>query len=103
MSSNLSKLEAIKEVCRVLVRHGVDTTQVHFYCHGKSLLLTGGLYKNGELDNWNITDGSISKKGSSPSEQKEKKLVLSLRNLKLQRNNSQHIKLGIISNQVVIS
>jgi hypothetical protein len=97
VSSNFSKLEAIKEVRRVLVRHGVDTTEVHFSCYGKSLLLTGGLYKNGgldlemttvevimqelnrvglritcELENWNITEGRISKKVSSPSAQKEK-------------------------------
>lgn len=43
----LSRLETNKDVRRILVRNGVDTTKVQFSCHGKSVSITGGLYKDG--------------------------------------------------------
>ena len=86
---NLSRLEANKEVRRIFVRHGIDTSKIQFSCQGRSLALAGGLYKesgqevesscveiilqelfrigikvgNCELVNWDITESSISKKG----------------------------------------
>ncbi|MFA6235785.1 MAG: hypothetical protein WC635_00550 [Bacteriovorax sp.] len=84
----VSRLEANREVRRIFVRHGIDTTKVHFSVAGRTLLLTGGLYKEGgqdvdtknidtvmqelgrlgvtvscELENWIITEGNITKKG----------------------------------------
>jgi ABC-type transport system substrate-binding protein len=75
------------------VRHGIDTSKIQFSCQGKSLLLTGALFKDGgneveakaieaivqelsrigvkvnsELENWNICEGSISKKGTAQSD-----------------------------------
>lgn len=91
---SLSRLEANKEVRRIFVRHGIDTSKVQFSCQGKSLTLAGGLFKEGgqevenscvetiiqelsrigvhvsncELANWDITDGSISRKGPKVAE-----------------------------------
>lgn len=87
----VSRLEANREVRRIFVRHGIDTTQVHFSVAGRSLLLTGALYREGgqdvevkiidtvmqelarmgvaiscELENWIISEGSITKKGAAP-------------------------------------
>lgn len=92
-----SRLEANKEARRIFVRHGIDTTKVHFSCHGKSLLLTGGLYKETgedieskiievifqelsrmglritcELENWTFSDGSVSKKGPAATDPNQK-------------------------------
>lgn len=89
----ISRLEANKEVRRVFVRHGIDTSKIHFSCQGKTLLLTGALYKDGdnevatnvieaivqelsrigmkvnsELENWTISEGTISKKGRGGGE-----------------------------------
>lgn len=86
----LTRLEANKEVRRVLVRHSVDMNKIQFSCQGKNLTLSGGLFKdNGEeidalilevvmqelgrigvrisadLENWVISDGTITKKGST--------------------------------------
>ena len=84
----MSRLEANKEVRRILVRHGIDTGKLQFSCNARSLSLSGELYKEGgkdldlvtmeallkdfsrlglritsELSNWTISDGSITRKG----------------------------------------
>lgn len=94
---SISRLEANKEVRRVLVRHGIDTTKVHFSVAGRALLLTGALFRDGghdvetkvidtvmqelgrigvsvtcELDNWIISDGTITKKGVATAEAAKK-------------------------------
>lgn len=83
-----SRLDANREVRRIFVRHGVDTSKIQFSCQGKSLQLSGSLLKEGghdlesniveaisqelsrlgiriisDLDNWSIIEGTISKKG----------------------------------------
>ena len=83
-----SRLDANREVRRIFVRHGVDTSKIQFSCQGKSLQLSGSLLKEGghdlesniveaisqelvrmgirincDLDNWSIVEGTISKKG----------------------------------------
>jgi hypothetical protein len=85
-----SRLEVNKDIRRILVRHSVDTTKLQFTCSGKLITMTGGIYGEGgkeltlsnidaifkditrmgmrvycELENWTITDGSISKKGGN--------------------------------------
>lgn len=87
-----SRLEANREIRRVLVKNGVDTTKLHYSCHGRMISLSGGIYKEGgkdlptsniesifaeltrmgfhfncDLDNWVITEGSISKKAAKAS------------------------------------
>lgn len=85
-----SRLEVNKDIRRILVRHSVDTTKLQFTCTGKLITMTGGIYGEGgkelslsnidaifkdftrmgmrvycELENWAISDGSITKKGSA--------------------------------------
>lgn len=85
----MSRLEVNRDVRRILVRHGIDTTKLQFSCHSKSISLSGELFKEGgkdidlsllealmkdfsrlgvriicELSNWSITDGAITKKGN---------------------------------------
>ena len=89
-----SRLEVNKDIRRILVRHSVDTTKLQFTCSGKLITMTGGIYGEGgkelslshidailkdisrmgmrvycELENWAISDGSISKKGSHDKQQ----------------------------------
>ena len=93
-----SRLDTNREVRRIFVRHGVDTSKIHFSCQGKSLQLSGILLKEGgtdiesniveaisqeltrlgvrivcELENWSFMDGSISKKASKQPEKLNEK------------------------------
>ncbi len=86
----MSRLEANKEVRRVLVRHGIDTTKLQFTCNARSISLSGELFKEGgkelemitmeallkdlsrlgmriisELTNWVISEGTVTKKGKN--------------------------------------
>lgn len=86
--STASRSETNREIRRILVRNGVDTSKVQFSCSGRTIMLSGALYRDGgedlaqvniesicqaiarmgmslfcELDNWSISDGSITKKG----------------------------------------
>ncbi len=88
-SKNQSRSETNRELRRIFVRHGVDTSSLQFSCSGRTISLSGGLYKDGgkdlsvsnvetifqeitrlglhmycELENWTVTEGMISKKGS---------------------------------------
>ncbi len=88
-----SRLEVNQDIRRILVRHSVDTTKLQFTCTGKLITMTGGLYGEGgkelalsnidaifkdfsrmgmrvycELENWTISEGSISKKGGNTKE-----------------------------------
>jgi hypothetical protein len=87
-SKNQSRSETNRELRRIFVRHGVDTSSLQFSCSGRTISLSGGLYKDGgkdlsvsnvetifqeitrlglhmycELENWTVTEGMISKKG----------------------------------------
>lgn len=89
-----SRFEVNKEVRRALIRNNVDMTRLSYSCAGRNLRISGslmkddgrdftamniekmvddinksGLYIISELDNWNITEGSVSKIGG----EKEKK------------------------------
>ncbi len=84
----MSRLEANKEVRRILVRHGIDTTKLQFSCNARSISLSGELFKEGgkelelttmeallkdfarlglrivsELNNWAISEGTVTRKG----------------------------------------
>lgn len=97
-AKKLSRLESNKEIRRALVRSGADMSLVNYSCHGRSVSLSGKLCRGSggemstsniemllqdmnrlglqilcELDNWNISEGSISKKDSSGKEEKEEK------------------------------
>ncbi len=90
-----SRFEVNKEVRRALVRNNVDMTKLSYSCAGRNLRLSGslqrdnggeftammiekmvddisktGLYIISELDNWNITEGGISKIGGGGGEKK---------------------------------
>jgi len=92
-----SRLESNKKIRTALVKNGADMAQVNYSCHGRSVSLNGklcktdgtemnssnvemlvqdisslGLQINSELENWYISDGSISKK-RAPDDSKEKK------------------------------
>jgi|GEM_PF-3584740 len=89
---HFSRLEANKEVRRILVRNGVDTARIQFSCHGRAVNFTGILLKEGgkeleihnvenvfqslfrlgfqvhcEIENWTISEGMISKKSQKNS------------------------------------
>jgi hypothetical protein len=93
----MSRVDANREIRRIFARHRVSTSSLQFMCNGKNLLLTGsllndsgqeleqsvvdqvvqelsrtGLRINSELDNWNISEGAVSKKGGKTDEKKEK-------------------------------
>lgn len=92
-----SRLEINKDIRRILVRHSVDTTKLHFTCAGKTITMTGGIYGDGgkelshsnvdavfkdiarlgmrvycELENYTVSDGSVMKKASKEEEAKQK-------------------------------
>lgn len=97
----LTRLELNKEVRRIFVRHGIDTSKIQFSCQSRSLSLTGALFKEGgqeveihvveivvqelgrlgirvggcELENWNIMEGTISRKGSRAIEESQLKVI----------------------------
>lgn len=92
---SLSRAEANKEIRRVLVKNSVDTSKVFYSCSGRTISMTGMLVKEGgqeltannienivrevarlgfsiycELQNWSISEGSISKKASAEDQKK---------------------------------
>jgi hypothetical protein len=91
-----SRLEVNRDVRRILVRHGVDTTKLHFTCTGKTITMTGAIYKDGgqeialqavdavfrdisrlgyrvycEFENWTVSDGAVMKKGQTKENKKQ--------------------------------
>jgi hypothetical protein len=91
-----SRFEVNKEVRRALVKNNVDLTKLSYSCAGRNLKLSGslvrdnggdfsammiekmveeisktGLYIISDLDNWNITEGGISKIGGGGEGKKE--------------------------------
>ncbi|MCO4795399.1 MAG: hypothetical protein KC493_16890 [Bacteriovoracaceae bacterium] len=97
MKGKQSRFEVNKEVRRALVRNNVDMTKLSYSCAGRNLRISGsllkddgrdftamsieklvedigksGLYIISELDNWNITDGSVSKIGGDKEKEKKK-------------------------------
>ena len=96
----LSRLESNKKIRTTLVKSGADMAEINYSCHGRSVSLSGrlcrtdgqemsssniemlvqdisslGLQINSELENWHVSEGSISKKGASkdPKEKKKQK------------------------------
>jgi hypothetical protein len=88
-----SRAEINKDVRRVLVRHSVDTGKLAFSCSGKLLTMTGYLCKSDgneldmkmlevivqdlarmglqlycDLENWSVSNGTVSKKASKDAE-----------------------------------
>lgn len=97
-AKKLSRLESNKEIRRALVRSGADMEQIYYSCHGRSVSLSGklcrstggemstsnvemllqdmnrlGLQIHSELENWHISEGSISKKRASSEQNKQEK------------------------------
>ncbi len=93
VNKKLSRFEVNKKVRRALVKNGADMSQLSFSCTGRSVNLTGSLLKEGgmefsamsleqmlgdihkvgvqvvsDLENWDICDGSISRKGGKSEE-----------------------------------
>lgn len=88
MKGKPSRLESNKSVRQALARNSADLSQLHFSCAGRGVTLSGKLIKqsgeefttkgiealvmdvqkiglslNSDLENWEINDTSISKKG----------------------------------------
>jgi hypothetical protein len=88
-----SRAEINKDVRRILVKHSVDTGKLAFSCSGKLLTMTGYLCKSDgkelemrtleiviqdlakmglqlycDLENWSVSNGTVSKKASKDAE-----------------------------------
>lgn len=98
VKSKPSRLESNKDVRRALIKCGVDMTKIHFSTAGRSVSLRGtlckdggkdiavqaieqllqelqrlGLYLNCDLDNWDISESSIMKKGEKKEDKEKEK------------------------------
>lgn len=92
-----SRAEMNKDIRRIFVKHGVDTSRINYMCSGRTISLSGNLIKDGgkeielssvnvivqdltrlglsiycELENWSISEGAISKKSGSEKKSEPK-------------------------------